>query len=42
MVKLKDLKSKDDRYGYYINASFVNVSQPDKFDALCCSLINKY
>jgi len=26
MVKLKDLKGKEDRYGYYINASFVNVS----------------
>ena len=26
MVKLKDLKTKDDRYGYYINASYINVS----------------
>ena len=25
MVKIKDVKDKSDRYGYYINASYVNV-----------------
>jgi hypothetical protein len=34
MVKLKDAKDKADRYWYYINANYINVSKIQKEDLI--------